>query len=296
MNQAVSTTALASVIFLKIQEFTRKPVAAQARLRSQLEAIVAVSTAALPSEERIILDTSSGTAIVVLGNPKGALEVAERSLEASAGLPLCIGVNHGPIQVANGEAGEELLEGDGIASADTVAEFATPSRLLVSRSFRDALAEAAPHLEASLRPAGTFTDSRVRAHELLTPIKEVGISRRRRFLAMGIVSVVGFLGTGAVVRDAVKRKTKSGPPGILRFDISPHGDILIDGDAKGKSPPLTQIRVSPGRHTIEVRNGSNPPLTLDVDLESGEQMTITHSFSSNTPGEIIRGLRKKLGL
>lgn len=296
MNQAASSTTLASVIFLKIQEFTRKPVAAQARLRSQLEAIVAVSTAALPSEERIILDTSSGTAIVVLGNPKGALEVAERSLEASAGLPLCIGVNHGPIKVASGEGGEQVLEGDGIASADTVAEFATPSRLLVSRSFRDALAEAAPHLEASLRPAGTFTDSRVRAHELLTPIKEVGVSRRRRFFAMSVLSVVGFLGTGAVVRDAVKRKTKSGPPGILRFDISPHGEIFIDGDAKGKSPPVTQLRVSPGRHTIEVRNGSHPPLTLDVDLESGEQMTITHSFSSGTPGEIIRGLRKKLGL
>ena len=296
MKQAEPTTALASVIFLKIQEFTRKPVAAQARLRAQLEAIVAVSTAAFPPEERILLDTISGAAIVVLGNPKGALEVAERSLEAATGLPLCIGVNHGPIKVATSEGGEQVLEGDGIASADTVADFSTPSLLLVSRSFRDALAEAAPDLEASLRPAGTFTDARVRAHELLTPMKDAAVSRRRRFLAMGVVSVVGLLGTGVVVRDAVKKNAKSGPPSVLMFDISPRGDIFIDGDAKGKTPPLTQLRISPGSHTIEVRNGSNPPLTLDVDLKPGEQMTITHSFSSGTPGDMIRGLRKKLGL
>ena len=37
------TTALASVAFLKMHEFSRRPITEQARLRAQLEAVVAVN-------------------------------------------------------------------------------------------------------------------------------------------------------------------------------------------------------------------------------------------------------------
>lgn len=294
MNQPQSAPTLASVVFLKVQDFTRRSVTDQARLRAQLEAVVGVAISGLPVEERILLDTPDGAAVVVLANPRGALEVAEQALAAATGLPLCIGVNHGVIQIAADEQNTQGLVGDGIAAAATVADFATPSRLLMSRSFREALAELAPDREVNLRPAGMFTDSRVRTHELLTPDKAAAVSRNRRLLLTGIASVLGLLGTGAVVRGAVHKKRISGPPAILIFEITPRGDVLVDDDPKGKSPPLTQLRVSPGSHTIEVRNGSYPPLKLDVDVKSGEQMTIKHSFAQ-TPGDVIRGFRKKLG-
>lgn len=285
----------ASVVFIRIQEFTRRPVSEQARLRAQLEAVVAVTISTLVPENRIVLDAQDGAAVVVLGDPKRALEVAERALGASEGLPLCVGVNHGAVKPTTGERGEQGLVGDGIASAATVADFATPSRLLVSRSFREVLAEVGPDREADLRPAGVFTDARVRTHELLTPDRHAARNRRRRFLVIGAVSVVGFLGTGVVLRDIVTKSKKSGPPAVLLFDITPRGEIFIDGEAKGKSPPLTQMRISPGSHTVEVRNSSYPPIKFDVELEPGEQITIKHSFSSGTPGDFFRGLRKKLG-
>lgn len=295
MNQPQSAPTLASVVFLKIRDFTRRPVADQARLRAQLEAVVGVAIAALAEGERILLDTPDGAAVVVLANPGGALEVAEQALAAATGLPLCIGVNHGVIQLATDDQNAPGLVGDGIAAAATVADFATPSRLLLSRSFQEALAELAPDREVDLRPAGVFTDSRVRTHELLTPDKAAAVSRRRRLFLVGMASVLGLLGTGAVVRDAVHKNRISGPPAILVFDITPRGDVFLDDEPKGKSPPLTQLRVSPGSHTIEVRNGSHPPLKLEIDVKAGEQMNIRHAFAQS-PGDMIRGFRKKLGL
>ena len=83
------TSLIASVVFLRIQDFARRPASEQARLRAQLEAVVAVTTAELEPASRIVLEASDGTAVVVLQDPRGALRLAERALTAAAaGLPL----------------------------------------------------------------------------------------------------------------------------------------------------------------------------------------------------------------
>ena len=80
--------ALASVVFLKMHEFSRRPVTEQARLRAQLEAVVAVTAAELEPASRVVLDAADGAAVVVLRDPAGALRLAERALyAATAGLP-----------------------------------------------------------------------------------------------------------------------------------------------------------------------------------------------------------------
>src|SRR4030088_2938368 len=102
-------TVFASVVFLKIQEFARRPVSEQARLRAQLEAVVAVTTVDIQATGRIVLDASDGAAIVVLGDPQGALRLARRALAAgAAGRPLPAGLNHGAVQLARGKTGEGM--------------------------------------------------------------------------------------------------------------------------------------------------------------------------------------------
>jgi class 3 adenylate cyclase len=193
-------TLLASVVFLKIQEFARRPVQEQARLRAQLEAVVAVTAAELDPAGHVVLDASDGIAIVVLDAPRAALRLAERALAAStAGLPLCAGVNHGAVRLLGGKKHDGMI-GDGIAVAASVAEFATQTRLLASRAFRDAVADAAPGAEAVLVPAGTLTDAGLRAHELFTPDPEAPARRRRRFRALAAASIVAFVGAGIGVR------------------------------------------------------------------------------------------------
>jgi outer membrane biosynthesis protein TonB len=69
----------------------------------------------------------------------------------------------------------------------------------------------------------------------------------------------------------------------LQFEIKPHGEVYLDGKMKGPTPPLVQIEVAPGPHTLEVRNGAFAPLQLEVTLASAEQMTIRHEFVAPKP-------------
>jgi hypothetical protein len=38
------------------------------------------------------------------------------------------------------------------------------------------------------------------------------------------------------------------------------------------------VRLPPGSHTIEVRNGDFPPLRTSVEVRSGQQQTLKHRF------------------
>jgi len=192
----------ASVVFLKIQDFARRPATEQARLRAQLQAVVAVAAAEIPPAGRVMLDAADGAVIVVLDDPRAALRLAERSLSAVAvGLPLSAGLNHGALELA-GRKGGEGMTGDGIAVAAAVAALAGAASVLASRSFRDAVAEAAPGAEAALASAGTFTDPGLRTHEVFTPNARALGRRSRRYSAIAVVLAVALIGTGIAVRSA----------------------------------------------------------------------------------------------
>jgi len=80
--------------------------------------------------------------------------------------------------------------------AANIAEFATSSRLLASRAFREALADAAPGREAALVRAGNFTDAGLRAHEVFSPSDSALGRRRRRYSAASLVLVVALVAAG----------------------------------------------------------------------------------------------------
>lgn len=86
----------ASVILLRSHEFARKAVAEQARVKAQLEALVAFAAMPLAVGRWLVLEAPEGLAIVVLGGPEAAFDTARRALTAAADLPLAVGVNVGP--------------------------------------------------------------------------------------------------------------------------------------------------------------------------------------------------------
>jgi class 3 adenylate cyclase len=204
------TAFSASVAFLRIQDFARRPASEQARLRAQLEAVVAVTAAELPPERRIVLDASDGAVIVVLRDPRGALRLAESALAASsAGLPLSAGLNHGTLKTA-GKKGGDGLTGDGIAVAASIAQFTAPGRLFSSRAFRDALADAAPGQEAALVSAGTFNDPGLRTHELYKVDGNAVRRRGRRYALLAMLFAVALIAGGVSLRIS----TQDDLPGI----------------------------------------------------------------------------------
>jgi len=191
---------VASVVFLRIQDFARRPASEQTRLRAQLEAVIAVTAAEIDPARRIVLEASDGAALVILGHPVAALRLARRSLgAAAAGLPLSAGLNHGALELA-GRKGAEAMTGDGIAVAAAVAEFAGPGRLFASRSFREALADAQPGREVTLAPAGSFKDAGLRTHEVFAANEAAPARRRRRYAAASLLIAGALLAGGIATR------------------------------------------------------------------------------------------------
>ena len=65
---------------------------------------------------------------------------------------------------------------------------------------------------------------------------------------------------------------------FITLDIIPVGDVYVDGEKKGTSPPLEFVQVSPGPHKIEIKNASYPAFRRDVDLRPSENIKISHAF------------------
>lgn len=291
MNEPSTLPSLASVIFARITEFVRRPVAEQARLRAQLEAALAVSLDEFPAGSRIVLDAPDGVAVVVLDDPAGALEIAQRcSRVTAAGVPVAIAINHGAVRPAPDDEGLQGLIGDAIGTAAAIAHYAGAGRLFVSRTFRDALAAAAPHRAVSLRPAGVFTDANVRTHEVLSPDPTVPGRRRKVLAAVGAIVMIGFAATAVMFREDIRREVYADHPGVLAFDIYPDGDVFVDGVPRGKSPPLAELRLDPGRHIVEVRKKGYPAYRYEVELRPGRVTNIELAF---TPG-VERGFFRRI--
>lgn len=287
---------LASVIFARITEFARRPVAEQARLRAQLEAALTVVLIDVPPRVRIILDAPDGIAIAVLDAPGTALDIAERWRSVySAGVPVAIAVNHGAVRIAADDSGQQGMIGDAVGTAAALAHFAGPSRLFVSRSFRDALADAQPARAVCLRPAGVFTDANVRTHELFAP-DPGAIFRRRKVMALaGALAMVLAAAAIFVFRDAIHQEFRGNEAAILAFEISPEGDVLVDRIPRGKSPPLKELMLNPGSHNIEVRRKNYPPFRSYVDLEAGRRTTVEIAFEQGEERSFFHRLRNWLG-
>jgi len=284
--------ALASVVFIRITEFARRPVAEQARLRAQLESALAVALIRIAPQTRIILDAPDGMAIAVLGDPAAALDIAQRCMSASAaGVPMAVAINHGAIRLAPDDSDHQGLIGDAVGTASAIAHFAGPARLFVSRSFREALAESSPARAVSIRSAGVFTDANVRTHELFAPDPASALRRRKVLAVVGAIVLIGTFAVLVYFHENIRHEWHAGQPATLAFDIFPDGDIFVDGAARGKSPPLASLRIEPGLHTIELRRKGEIPFRTSVDLQAGKTTTIGHAFAPGGERGLLRRLR-----
>ncbi|MBN2438243.1 MAG: PEGA domain-containing protein [Deltaproteobacteria bacterium] len=71
---------------------------------------------------------------------------------------------------------------------------------------------------------------------------------------------------------------KPAAPATVSLGIAPWGEVYVDGQKKGVSPPLNRLQMAPGKHTIEIRNTAFPPYKQTVDVKPGEHVKIKHKF------------------
>lgn len=185
--------------------------------------------------------------MLILANPRAALELARGAIAAARDLPLSIGLSHGPVRVVEAGAGRRGVTGEGIAEARVMAGQAASGQVLESRSFRDALAAE---------------------------------TARRRFLLRATAAAAGaMLALGLAARIAIHHFS----PASLELDIRPEGDVFVDGVFKGTSPPLARVQLASGKHSIEIRNARYRSHVVEVDVEPGEALNLRHSFTAAAP-------------
>jgi serine/threonine-protein kinase len=83
-----------------------------------------------------------------------------------------------------------------------------------------------------------------------------------------------------VAPPAARRAAPAPPPadGRITLAIAPWGEVLVNGQSRGVSPPLTSMTLPPGSYAIEVRNGDLPPLKTSVEVRPGQTQTLRHRF------------------
>ena len=66
--------------------------------------------------------------------------------------------------------------------------------------------------------------------------------------------------------------------GLVVFAVAPWGEVYVNGTRQGTTPPLVQLSLPAGRHTIELRNGQRQPYVAQVDVAPERPLRISHLF------------------
>jgi len=283
MPASRSTASHASVVFLRIHDFAERLIPDQARLKVWLEEVVAGALKLVASGQAIVLDAPAGLAVVVLANPRGALQVAWR-IATEREAELSVGLAHGPVRLAPGPL--KVMYGDAFVAAEAVARATEPGGVSASREFRDALARAHPGMRRLFARTGSAIDAHERAREMFSADEPSFTARRRSFFAVAGVTAAVILAGGIAIR--LNRPPPPPPPpppappeplpGAVTFDVKPEGEVYVDGVLKGMSPPLKRIQLPAGKHVVEVRSGNLKPMVVDLAIGPGEEFAVQHTF------------------
>ena len=104
----------------------------------------------------------------------------------------------------------------------------------------------------------------------------------------GPIAVVRMAGAKTAARKpkaenkAPVASTPAAPPatGVLQLAIAPWGNVEVDGAPAGIAPPLNQLTLREGAHTITVRNADFPPYTTSVKITADHPVTLRYRFGS----------------
>ena len=66
--------------------------------------------------------------------------------------------------------------------------------------------------------------------------------------------------------------------GSIALAINPWGEVYLDGKKMGVSPPLKELQVTPGKHTVEIKNTSFASHTETLEVKLNDRLKIKHEF------------------
>jgi serine/threonine-protein kinase len=85
-------------------------------------------------------------------------------------------------------------------------------------------------------------------------------------------------GPAATAAAAPAAPAAPAPTGTVVVAVSPWGQVEVDGTPAGVAPPLSQLTLAEGEHTIVVRNADFAPHRVTVQVQAGQSVTVRHRF------------------
>jgi hypothetical protein len=68
--------------------------------------------------------------------------------------------------------------------------------------------------------------------------------------------------------------------GTVHFELKDGwGMVYVDGQSKGTSPPLVNLKLPPGAHEIELRNPAMATVKRSVEVVAGKTVVFRHAFT-----------------
>jgi non-specific serine/threonine protein kinase len=67
---------------------------------------------------------------------------------------------------------------------------------------------------------------------------------------------------------------------IVRLSIRPWGQIIVDGQSRGISPPLSRLSLTPGNHEVNIKNGDFSPVTIQIAVPEKGEIVVSHHFEN----------------
>ena len=85
-------------------------------------------------------------------------------------------------------------------------------------------------------------------------------------------------GTEASPAPALKPASAPHQAALVRLSIRPWGQISVDGQPRGISPPLTRLQLAPGPHTVVITNGEFAPVVKQILVPDKGEVVVSHRF------------------
>ena len=101
--------------------------------------------------------------------------------------------------------------------------------------------------------------------------------------ASDAVKAEGAKAVEAAKSDPTKMASVDGTkPGIIPatvfLNVTPWGEVFVNGKSQGVSPPRKFIKLDPGKYKIEIKNTSFPVHVENLDLKTRDEITLRHRF------------------
>ena len=71
----------------------------------------------------------------------------------------------------------------------------------------------------------------------------------------------------------------TGQTGKVQLAVSPWGYVEVDGKPVGASPPLQQLTLPEGTHSITIRNADFLPYTTSIRVTADKAASVRHRFT-----------------